>query len=271
MARAFAGVGGEDVCVPGPPPRDEELVLFDWPGTYWPGGPDPRSLARDDDQEGGAFAYENCPEIFFGRRGIGPMRVAVDTSVLIDYAEFGQAIWSDEPFEPKVPSNEHRDQLHALDGIMSTWMTRDIRFHVFDRQVDDCRKAMSAEQTTMRLKQVVQLQSALRCVEQDTVDLQPPPGEAWPPPPDLSRMPANMDRELVALAIESGCHVFLTRDKGLLRKADDVAAHWVAVLSPAGLLDALAAADELGFTGAGDLLLPDTHKWSHVMGACGSP
>jgi hypothetical protein len=44
----------------------------------------------DDEQtEGGGFFYENCPELFLGRAGYGPLRIAWDTNVLIDYAEFG--------------------------------------------------------------------------------------------------------------------------------------------------------------------------------------
>ena len=56
-----------------------------------PPEPNRYSLAPTDDEyiEGGGFFYENCPEIFLGRVGYGPLRVAWDTNVLIDYAEFG--------------------------------------------------------------------------------------------------------------------------------------------------------------------------------------
>lgn len=55
----------------------EQLALFGPATRLWRGGPHPRSLARDDDREGGAFLYQRCPEIFFGREGTGPMRVAM--------------------------------------------------------------------------------------------------------------------------------------------------------------------------------------------------
>lgn len=249
-------------------PIGEQLALFEAPALLWPGGPDPRSLAREEVIEGGAFEYGRCREVFFGRQGAGPLRVALDTSVLIDYADFGSAIWADGPFKPDVPDPGYRDQLVALAEIMNLWTMRDIRLHVFDRQRTDNRRSMSVERVSMRETQIVQLQSALRCLGHDTVDMRPPAGTNWPERPRLTGLPASVDRELVELAVEAGCHVFLTCDKALLRKAAQVDACWLVVLSPVDLLDLLAAAGEVGLAATGDWLLPDTHKLVHVMGAC---
>lgn len=248
-------------------PIGEQLALFGPPASLWPGAPDPRSLARTDDLDGGAFDYGSCSGLFFGRCGLGPLRVAMDTSVLIDYADFGAALRADERFDPRVPDPKYRCQLMALAEIMDRWMMRDIRLHVFDRQLTDCRRSMSAERASLREMQVAQLQSALRCLEQDTVDLRPPEGTSWPGRPRLTGLPANTDRELVEDAVEAGCHVFLTRDKELLKKADAVSACWVAVLAPIDLRDLLN--EEAGsLTTAGNWPLPDTHKFVHVLGAC---
>lgn len=248
----------------------EQLALFGPLKPIWGGGPHPRSLASDEVTEGGAFRYEASPEIFFGREGAGPMRVAMDTSVLIDYAEFGEAIWSDEDFKPDVPDPGYRHELIALAEIMNLWAIRDMRLHVFDRQLTDCVRAMQDDRSALRERQIQQLQSALRCLGHDTVDMHPPAGHTWPPKPDLSGFPVGPDRELVSLAIEAGCHVFLTRDKLLLKRAEHVARYWVAVVSPTGLLNAVAASGELGLTSGGEFLVPDSHKLVHVMDACES-
>lgn len=246
----------------------EQLAFFGPPVRLWRGGPHPRSLAGDYGREGGAFVYQHCADIFFGREGIGPMRVAMDTSVLVDYAEFGEAIWSGEMFDPKVPHPEYGEELIALAEIMNLWTMRDIRLHVFDRQLTDCAGSMSDDRSALRERQIGQLQSALRCLGHDTIDMHPPAGHSWPLPADLSGLSPGTDRELVALAVDAGCHVFLTRDKALLKKVEHVARYWVALITPTGLLDALAASGELDLTAAGDFLIPDSHKFHHVMGAC---
>jgi hypothetical protein len=58
---------------------------------------------NDDEQtEGGGFLYKNCPELFLGREGYGHLRVAWDTNMLIDYAEFGDLMWEDDDFDPPI-------------------------------------------------------------------------------------------------------------------------------------------------------------------------
>ena len=265
-SRAFETMDGVTCAIPG-----EQLALFGPPAPLWGGHPHPRSMAVDECHEGGAFLYEHAPNLFFGRVGLGALRVALDTAVLIDYGEFGEAIWDDEPFEPNVSDPEYREELLALEALMHQWTMRDIRLHVFDIQLADCRRHMSDRHSELRRRQIESLQAALRCLGHGTDQMHAAPGEVWPPAPDLTGIASGADRDVLASAIDSGCHVFLTRDKALLRKAGSVAAFWVAVLSPAGLLDALAESDELGITRWGDFLVPDSHKWSHVTGACLGP
>lgn len=81
----------------------EQLALFDAPMRLWSGGAHPRSLASVGESEGGAFRYAACPQLFFGRTGIGPLRVAMDTAILIDYGQYGNAIWASDEFSPSVP------------------------------------------------------------------------------------------------------------------------------------------------------------------------
>lgn len=82
----------------------------------------------DDEQtEGGGFLYKNCPELFLGRAGYGPLRVAWDTNVLIDYAEFGDLMWEDDNFGPPISEPYYREELVALDTLIHLWMMRNIR------------------------------------------------------------------------------------------------------------------------------------------------
>jgi hypothetical protein len=73
-----------------------------------PPEPSQYSLAPIDNPcpEGGGFFYENCREVFLGRIGYGPLRMAWDTNILIDYAEFGDLMWAEdhEFLNPQFPN-----------------------------------------------------------------------------------------------------------------------------------------------------------------------
>ncbi len=81
---------------------DEEFVQLDFPFEVERTPPrlvaNKYSLAPEDDGrlEGGGFFYENCTDVFLGRNGYGPLRIAWDTNILIGYAEFGDLIWGPE-------------------------------------------------------------------------------------------------------------------------------------------------------------------------------
>lgn len=57
----------------------------------------------------------------------------------------------------------------------------------------------------------------------------------------LVKLPNGMDRELVDAALELGAHVFLTRDKGVLRCAEDFKELGLLIASPLDLIEELAA------------------------------
>ena len=81
---------------------DEEYIQLRFPfqvqRVELPPEPNRYSLPPTSDEyiEGGGFFYENCPEVFLGRAGYGPLRVAWDTNIIIDYAEFGDLMWEEE-------------------------------------------------------------------------------------------------------------------------------------------------------------------------------
>jgi hypothetical protein len=223
------------------------------------------SQASNDTSEGGGFQYESCPEVFSGRTGYGALRVAWDTNVLIDYAKYGQLIWEDDEFNPLIEEGRYREQLIALSELLNIWMLRDIRIRMPFRQIDDARRRLDDETLELRLWQLEQFHAAFTCVSLDTaIDENV---EAFETLPEESSND-DWDKTLVEEAIATGCHVFLTRDRRLKTRLGPTARNsFVVILTPTDLLDFLAEADELSIDKTGQWILPDTHKFSHVMDA----
>jgi hypothetical protein len=253
--------------------EEEQLRLFDpGPPTFIPPlPPHPRSLGSEDPDEGAWFDYERCPEVFLGRRGLGPLRVAWDTNILIDYGIYGAKMWEEEEkedgeFNPQA-APKHRKQLLALCALMYAWMNRDIRIHVFDRQIDDAKKELPEKRKQYRVEQITQIASALHCLQHQTVD--PTLPDSPQPRYSLDWMPESTDRELVEAAIEAGCHVFLTNDADdILKHGSRLLEYGIVALSPSELVNRLDAAGELGWSEYCSVFV-DNHKWLHVMKACG--
>lgn len=79
--------------------------------------------------EGPHFFYEHNPRLFLGRRGRGPLRIACDTNLLIDYFEHGRALWEGKSLPELVPG-AWGEELEGLQIIMATGILRDIRFYI---------------------------------------------------------------------------------------------------------------------------------------------
>src|SRR5262245_48358821 len=56
------------------------------------------------------FLYEHGRELFSGRRGSGPLRVALDTNLLIDYFEYSRAMWAGDSM-PQLAKRAHGEEL----------------------------------------------------------------------------------------------------------------------------------------------------------------
>jgi len=223
------------------------------------------SAAVDVTSEGGGFQYENCPEIFLGRRGYGPLRIAWDSNILIDYAQYGSLMWEDDEFDPPVTERRYRGELLALCELMNMWMSRDIRIRMPARQTIDASNRLDPEVRELRLWQIQLFQAALRCIDLDA-DIE---ANVVPFAP-LGRKATNddWDRSLTEEAIANGCHVFLTGDRKLRKKLADIASDaFIDLFSPSELFDRLSHSGETLFARTGELLMPDNHKWSHVMDA----
>lgn len=65
----------------------------------------------------------------------------------------------------------------------------------------------------------------------------------------------------------TGCHVFLTRDRRLPRRVSEARGSFLIIMTPSELVEALDEAGETSLGKVGQYLLPDNHKWTHVMGA----
>lgn len=228
--------------------------------------PNRYSLAPTDDEfiEGGGFLYEDCPAVFLGRTGYGPLRMAWDSNILIDYAEFGDLMWDDDDFDPPISEPRYRAELVALNTLVQLWMVRDMRVRAPERQIDDCQRELDEAQWELRFRQLHHFLAALTCIELDREVL-----ENVQPFDTLPRGSRgdDWDASLVLEAVETGCHVFLTRDAGLRRRLSRPAREaFMVIMSPSDLRQALADAGELGFGGDG-FIFPDNHKWLHFMRA----
>lgn len=237
------------------------------------------SLASNETSEGGGFQYEDCPEVFSGRNGYGALRLAWDTNILIDYAKYGQLIWADDEPDFPIEGERYQEELVALRDVMNLWMLRDIRIRMPFRQIYDAKlrldskpkelwekeKEQFRKTQAIRLWQLEQFYSALSCISLDTeIDVNVEPFAT------LRDGSTNddWDRSLLEEAIATGCHVFLTGDRKLKKRLDHMARDsYVVILSPTGLLDSLAEADELSLAKIGQYLMPDSHKFVHILEA----
>ena len=248
----------------------EQLTFFDVPAQV----PvrrrfHPRSLARVNDHEGGAFDYAMTREVFLGRTGIGPLRIGIDTNVLIDYEDFGASIWEAADVAVGLRKGQRRREIEALADLVNLWMIRDIRFHAFDEHLKDFKKPPSRERYARRSAQVSELVAALETFNHGSESPYDEDGEVsgdgWPVSIALDCIPGLMDRVLVTAAIEAGCHVFLTNDRQVLAKAPSIAVYGLTTMSPSMLMDSLRSTGQTGWTVVGRLLAPDIGKWSSYL------
>lgn len=226
------------------------------------------SLAPKELQDGGSFDYRVTPSIFLGRTGLGPLRVAWDTDILIDWRDYGEALWEEREL-PRGLDPAHYSDLKALGLIMTTvWMSRDIRIRPLRRQLTDFggRRAARADGRRSERKRLLeQLGAALTCGDFEGGFMSRRPGankpEAW-------FMAASADRDLVEEAVARGCHVFLTRDKRILRHDDYLSSLLgIRALRPTSLEAHLAQSGELFTPYGAEGIVCDNHKWLHVYGA----
>lgn len=183
----------------------------------------PRSLAPRELEEAGCFDYSVAFRLFLGRTGYGPLRIAWDTNILIDWRDFGVALLSDESV-PRWVNRSHQVDLEALGEVMTgIWRLRDIRICPLSRQLRDLGRGMGQslrrERLRERARQLDEFASAFWCLGFKD-ELRRGRVSHW----RATFMRPSADRRLVEEAMRAGCHVFLTRDKRVLRHAAKIEA-----------------------------------------------
>ncbi len=231
--------------------------------------------------EGPHFVYDDAPGIFGSRRGLGPLDIAWDTNILVDYLIYGPMMWEGEP--TNVP-DENEAELEGLQLLIQLWQVREIRFRLFERSIEDARHILVERRRTDRARAVAEFASALTLSSygsddediEDALMSRPGAHPTWLPATvraeALSKVPAGADRDLVGLALSSGMHVFLTRDKGVLRARDALRQHGLLLATPLELIEKLAACGALLCIMRRETTywpIPDLQRFSHLIQALG--
>jgi hypothetical protein len=218
--------------------------------------------------------YQQAPSIFLGRRGRGQLDVVWDTNLLIDYMEFGRRLWDEIGFAD-LPE-ERRELLDALQLIVTLSVMRDIRFHLLAGVLQDAKRALGPQRLEERTRAIDEFAAALMLSHHDYDYGSPDTSEGLLllPPSEkdfaVSQVPIGMDRRLVQESMESGFHVFLTADKGILKAAQRIRPFGMLICTPPDLME------ELFSSGAALCLferrfatwpLPDVQRISHLIQA----
>jgi hypothetical protein len=206
-----------------------------------------------------------------GRTGWGPLNVAWDTGILIDFAAYGRAILDGE-FKPSGEMDPDRaNEMTALQVLLDVGWARDIRVYVCGLQEFDARKPLSEDRLNLRQRQLFEIAAALECIGHESVSQLLDERRELIPGLDAVDL-SDLDRGVVNEALARGCHIFLTFDKGILKRSGKLASLGLLALTPIGLLDALASADELtGHASPCAGIWPDSHKFHHLYGALATP
>ena len=206
------------------------------------GGPFP---AVERHVEGPHFVYEEGPELFLGRRGRGPLLLAWDTNLLIDYFEHGAALWQGQDLPDAA--EEYGLQLEALQLVMALWVLRDIRIVLLPATASDARGQLAHERYAARRHAFGEFARAILLVADDNASRPQPP--LLLPDSELreaaGHLPPGGDRTLLQQAVHAGAHVFVTRDDRVVRAAPALRPFGLVVAKPQHLLELLAGVGAL--------------------------
>ena len=235
--------------------------------------PKPSTLRPNGAAYDARLDFGTLGELVPDSRGFGPLWVAWDTNVLSLFETYGAAALDLELGSPSwervsVQSQHSRDEVEALLDIVTMWLGHDLRFLVLAATDGDAKKPLPDGVRERRARAVDAVSAALE------IGLDGEGGEATPrsrqlPRAVLESLPAGRDRLLVSDAYIGGAHVFLTMDKGILRRDSEIEPWGMRCLSPVGLRDRLKMAGlPTGFYldylfGGG----PDLMRLSALLGA----
>jgi hypothetical protein len=198
--------------------------------------------------EYGLFDYAAAPHIFLQRSGQGPLHMAWDTNVLVDYLQYGEILWNDGELEIEEPS--HASQVEAIGQIMDPiYCFWDIRIHLFEEILNDAKRELSIERRSGRERALERFARALMFTEWEYDEYEQDVATDYEQEPLftteattqsvsprlqslINALPNGHDRILVKEAIERNMHVFLTHDRGVLRAAPSARPLGLLIASP---------------------------------------
>lgn len=236
-------------------------------------------LRRITPDAGLGFCYQSSTDLFSGEQGCGPLLVVLDSNTVIDLQDHGAAIVNGDRLEGV--DDEYADELEALGAIIDLWMTRDIRFLSLKRADDDSKRDPGSARADQRRGSILNLNQALTFQLQDW-EGQNDRWESREPNSlplfeldPLEEFPAGADRDLINEALAARAHVFLTRDKAVLRAGRERQDLRLLVASPVDLWLALAELDVGAIAGgtanhpdcpySGPRLMPDMGRIAALM------
>lgn len=203
------------------------------------------------------FRHDATPDVFIGRQGDGPLILCPDTNVLI------WMVNEIEYLEEKIGlitapllGGSWDDPVEAIGDLLHIWQFRDIRFFVSDHYLTDGNLTPERRKIRERVVRELSLDFIMRGGFETVVDdleaedddprllsrgcmLHPLAQRTYMPTSPISRWPHAKDRPLLADAFASGCHAFVTCDKGVLACAPEFARWGLAIMTPGELLERL--------------------------------
>ncbi|KAA2261685.1 hypothetical protein F0L68_15660 [Solihabitans fulvus] len=207
------------------------------------------------------FVYSDAPDLFLERRGRGPLFVAWDTNLLLDYFQFGSSLWRGDLSTDSI-DEKYCAELEGLQLLLTLWVMRDIRFVILPQTISDAKKKLSAERKGNRITAFEEFVSALRLVGSGVPEDDAPTNDGLLSLPEkelqrvLMGVPAGYDRLLVEAAVRCGVYVFLNRDAKVLRNRDAFRPFGLLIGSPLDLLEEL-----LGSGAFHCMLAPQYAQW----------
>ncbi|MFF4239045.1 hypothetical protein ACFYYL_24515 [Actinomadura geliboluensis] len=193
--------------------------------------------------EGPHFVYESSLNLFHTRRGRGPLFIAWDTNILIDYFKYGRALWEGSEL-PSLPE-EYYAELEGIQLLIALWVMRDIRFIILPGTIKDAKKRLPAERRAQRVRAFREFTSALSLVSSGPSRIDSPSREGLLVLPDslledaATNVPQGFDRILVTSAARMGIHVFMTMDKGILKQRETFRSFGLLLASPLDIFEHL--------------------------------
>jgi hypothetical protein len=193
---------------------------------------------------GPGFCYDADRDLFrgVGRLIDGPLLVALDSNIIYDLEEHGEAILEQE--EVLGIEAEHAENLLALGQIIDLWMMRDIRFIVVPRTRSDYRRPPPDDRMRQRELTFQRIEYALTFQVGDREDSDGRFVGARPATQyvdELIHRASELDALMLRSAWDAGVDVFLTRDEKVLRACSPSRAPFPLVASPTVLRDRFAA------------------------------